>query len=376
MASVIIEKRVGKTGNITHRAKVQQTHGGKVVERLSNTFKKKTLAKTWANKIKIEMEDKYERLKAGHYRPEAERDEVTVGNLIRMYIEHFNLSKDNDRTRFYVLKSFLNYEISSILASNLRAADLIKYCEERTKDPTEPKPQTIYHDVTYLKSVMLLAKEDFNVNADTKYHDEGYPVLKRRGLIGRQKDRSRRPTREELRLMEEHLIKRSEHKSAKIPYADILQISLLTAMRVSEITRIMWEDLDHDNKTIIIRHRKSPTDQENNHNEIPLLGGAYEIIMKQNKDPEKPDLIFPYNSRSITAGWQAVRKTLGIENLRYHDLRMESASRLAEMGLPIHIVARITGHKNINILHNIYARIDIKEFGKEGYAKYLKGDIS
>ena len=67
---------------------------------------------------------------------------------------------------------------------------------------------------------------------------------------------------------------------------------------------------------------------------------------------------------------------LNISNLRYHDLRREAASRLAEMGLPINIIARITGHKNINILHNIYAQIDIKEFGKKGYAKYLKEDIS
>ncbi|AGH82236.1 hypothetical protein PCNPT3_11500 [Psychromonas sp. CNPT3] len=43
MASVIIEKRVGKTGNISHRAKIQQTHEGKVIERLSKTFKTKIL---------------------------------------------------------------------------------------------------------------------------------------------------------------------------------------------------------------------------------------------------------------------------------------------------------------------------------------------
>ena len=147
-------------------------------------------------------------------------------------------------------------------------------------------------------------------------------------------------------------------------------------MRISEITRIQWTDLDHENKTIIIRDRKDPRNKSGNDNEIPLLGGAYEIIMKQKKDADKPELIFPYNPRSVTAGWQRVRKQLNISDLRYHDLRREAASRLAEMGLPINIVARITGHKNINILHNIYAKIDIKEFGKKGYAKYLKEDIS
>ena len=376
MASVIIEKRVGKTGNITHRAKVQQTHGGKVIDRLSKTFKTKTLAKTWANKIKKEMEDKFERVKAGIYRPESELDEITVGDLIRMYLEHPRLSQDVGRSKFYVLNSLLNYEISSVLASNLRASDLVKHCEERFNEPTTPSPQTIYHDVTYLKSVMEMAKGVFKVNADTRYHDEAIPSLINQKLIGRSQVRDRRPTREEIKLMEEHLIKRSEHRSAKIPYGDILQISLLTAMRISEITRIQWTDLDHENKTIIIRDRKDPRNKSGNDNEIPLLGGAYEIIMKQKKDPDKPESIFPYNPRSVTAGWQRVRKQLNISDLRYHDLRREAASRLAEMGLPINIVARITGHKNINILHNIYAKIDIKEFGKKGYAKYLKEDIS
>jgi len=372
MASIIIEKRVGKTGNISYRAKVQQSHEGKILERLSKTFKTKVLAKTWGNRIKKEIESKYEEIKAGTYRAKEKLDEVTVGELISMYLNHSKLSKGIGRTKSYVLKALLNYEISSIIASNLRACDVVKHCEERSNDTTSPTPSTIYHDVTYLKSVMDVAKGTLKINADSKYHEEAINTLKHQELIGRSKVRSRRPTREELKLMEEHLIKRSSHPTSKIPYGDILQISLLTAMRISEITRIKWTDLDHDNKTVIIRDRKDPREKEGNDLEIPLLGGAYEIIMSQKEKTKDSELIFPYNSRSVTSGWRTVRKKLNISNLRYHDLRREAASRLAEMGLPINIVARITGHKNINILHNIYARIDIKDFGKQGYSKYLK----
>jgi integrase len=234
--------------------------------RISKTFKTKTLAKTWSHKIKKEMEDKFERIKAGIYRPELDLDEVTVGDLIRMYLEHPRLSQDIGRTKFYVLNALLNYEISSVLASNLRAIDLVKHCEERINESTNPSPQTIYHDVTYLKSVMTMAKGVFKVNGDTKYHDEAIPSLINQKLIGRPNVRDRRPTREEIRLMEEHLIKRSEHRAAKIPFGDISQISLLTAMRVSEITRIKWTDLDHEIKTVIIRDRKDPRNKSGNDN--------------------------------------------------------------------------------------------------------------
>ncbi len=291
-----------------------------------------------------------------------------------MYLVHPRLSQKIGRTKGYVLNSLLNYDIANITASKLRADDLIQHCEFRLNDETKPTPQTVYHDITYLKSVIRTAKDVFKVNASTEYHDQATPTLEELGLIGRSRVRNRRPSKSELAMMEEELLKRQNHKSAKIPYCDILNFSILTAMRVGEITSIKWSDLDRENKTIIIRNRKDPRNKDGNDNEIPLLGGAFEILLKQEerKDPKHPNIIFPYNSRSISAGWQRVRQKLGIEDLRYHDLRREGASRLAEMGLPINIIARVTGHKNLNILQDIYAKIDIKEFGKLGYEKYIK----
>lgn len=373
MAAVLIEERKGKTGKVSYRAQVRSTKKGKILERKTKTFPTKTMAQKWADQTKTAMEQKLSDIEAGIHRPDLDLSEITVGELITQYLEHPRIAPDIGRTKYYVLSAMLNYDIADITASKLRADDLISHCEFRLGDDTKPTPQTVYQDVTYLRSVMSIAKSVFKVNASTSYHDEALPTLIDLKLIGRSQKRNRRPTRQELKLMEQHLNARADHHSAKIPFGDILQFSLLTAMRVSEITRIRWSDLDTENRTIIIRDRKDPRNKSGNDHEIPLLGGAFELVMKQKEriDPKEPDLIFPYNPRSISAGWQRVRDKLGIEDLRYHDLRREAASRLAEMGLPINIVARITGHKNINILHNIYAKIDVKEFGKEGYNKYI-----
>ncbi|MDE1248062.1 site-specific integrase [Vibrio aestuarianus] len=374
MAAVLIEQRTGKTGKVSYRAQVRSTKKGKIIERKTKTFPTKAMAQKWADQTKSAMEQKLNDIEAGIHRSDLDLSEITVGELITQYLEHPRISKDIGRTKYYVLAALLHYDIADITASKLRADDLIRHCEFRLKDDTKPTPQTVYQDVTYLKSVMSVAKTIFKVNANTTYHDDALPTLVDLKLIGRSHKRNRRPTRKELMLMEQHLTAREDHHAAKIPYGDILQFSLLTAMRVSEITRIRWSDLDTENRTIIIRDRKDPRNKSGNDHEIPLLGGAFELVIKQKEriDPTNPNLIFPYNPRSISAGWQRVRDKLGIEDLRYHDLRREAASRLAEMGLPINIVARITGHKNINILHNIYAKIDVKEFGKDGYSKYLK----
>lgn len=105
---------------------------------------------------------------------------------------------------------------------------------------------------------------------------------------------------------------------------------------------------------ILVRDRKDPRKKEGNHMIVPLLGESFEIALKQ---PNKGELIFPYNSRSVSAGFQRVRNELGIEDLRYHDLRREGASRLFEKGYSIEEVAQVTGHRNLNILWQVYTQL-------------------
>lgn len=73
------------------------------------------------------------------------------------------------------------------------------------------------------------------------------------------------------------------------------------------------------------------------------------------KRPQKNNtLICPYHSRSVTADFQHVRNELGIEGLRYHNLRREGASRLFDS---IEEVAQVTGHRNLNILWQVYTQL-------------------
>ncbi|CDL79824.1 Phage integrase (fragment) [Xenorhabdus cabanillasii JM26] len=87
---------------------------------------------------------------------------------------------------------------------------------------------------------------------------------------------------------------------------------------------------------------------------VPLLGDAWEIVQRQ---PKKSELIFPYNPKSVSAGFQIVRNDLGIQDLRYHDLRREGASRLFEAGFSIEEVAQVTGHRSLNVLVQVYTEL-------------------
>lgn len=374
MPTINIEKRKLKNG-FSFRARVRVTKFGKIIDKAEKTFSSREAAQKWANKTSKDLVRKHEEIRDGIYSEQSDTEklkEITVGELIVEYLKNPLTSNELGRTKRYVLESLLNYDISQVIVSKLSPNDLIQHCQFRLNDETKPTPQTVYHDITYLHSVVKRARQVFKVNANLSYHEEAVPELVSMKLIGRSGKRNRRPTREELKLLEEGLIEREKSRSSKIPYSDILQFSILSAMRVGEITNLQWSDVDHENKTIIVRNRKDPRRKENNNWEVPLLGEAYSILLNQKKRviSDKPNLIFPYDPRSISAGWQRVRNKLGIKDLRYHDLRREAASRLAEQGYDIRTVARITGHKNLNILYDVYSTMEVKNFAKTEYEKY------
>ncbi|CAI1606870.1 site-specific tyrosine recombinase XerC [Serratia liquefaciens] len=87
---------------------------------------------------------------------------------------------------------------------------------------------------------------------------------------------------------------------------------------------------------------------------VPLLGEAWEIVMRQKRASK---FIFPFNEKSISVAFVQVKDKVGIEDLRYHDLRREGASRLFEAGFSIEEVAQVTGHKNLNTLWQVYTEL-------------------
>ena len=115
---------------------------------------------------------------------------------------------------------------------------------------------------------MKKAKPVFNVNANYAIFDEAVPVLVDMGLVGKSQKRTRRPTDNEIDRLKEGLQARQDFRpngKTRIPYIDILDFSILTCMRIGEVCKLRWEDLNQEHKTIIVRDRKDPRKKEGNH---------------------------------------------------------------------------------------------------------------
>jgi hypothetical protein len=93
--------------------------------------------------------------------------------------------------------------------------------------------------------------------------------------------------------------------------------------------------------------------------ELALLSHLYTIAIKEWRlglvmnpvsmiwEPNEKGEIRGYR---IEKAWADVKKHAGVPDLRFHDLRHESVSRLVELGLPDQEVASISGHRSMQML--------------------------
>jgi integrase len=70
---------------------------------------------------------------------------------------------------------------------------------------------------------------------------------------------------------------------------------------------------------------------------------------------------------SVKRSFDAVRKIVGIEDLRFHDLRHTAATRLVAQHIPLPEVGRILGHSEINTTYR-YANADLDTVSRAGKA--------
>jgi integrase len=345
MASFSIKKRTLKSGESRFTVDVVVKKNSAIIHRESKTFRKKEFARTYGTKRVRELENP----------DSAQQKSVPLYVLLDKFMEEPDLWDKAGRTKQYVIKLLRDCEIVKIESNKLRTSDLIQHCKDRKA--AGAGGATIYHDIAYLRAIMKRAKPVFDIVANFQIFEEAVPVLIDMGLIGKSQKRTRRPTSEELERLKIGLKKRESHRpngKTRIPFTDILEFSILTCMRVGEVCKLRWEDLNQEHKTILVRDRKDPRKKQGNHMIVPLLGESFDIALKQQNTNS---LIFPYNPRSVSAGFQRVRNDLGIKDLRYHDLRREGASRLFEKGYSIEEVAQVTGHRNLNILWQVYTQL-------------------
>lgn len=314
----------------------------------TRTFPTKTAAKAWGDRMDRELADH-------EARGGTPGEETTIGELIDWRINELASIRAVSKTHSGNMTR-IREGLGDIVARRLKANDVIEHARRRIRGDhmmangviiPACAPATMNVELGFLSELLKLAGPMKGVKLASDPVAEARPVLRLLRLVGRSKRRDRRPTEDELQRLREHF--RAAAWRSTIPMVDIIDFAVLTAKRESEITRLLWSDVDAANRTALLRDAKHPRKKAGNHKRFPLLGDAWPIVQRQPKG-EADGPIFPYNPNSVGTAFTRACAKLRIEDLCFHDLRHEATSRLFEQGYDIPEVAAVTLHESWNEL--------------------------
>lgn len=293
---------------------------------LTKTFADKTEAEEWARKQEVDLD-------GGKSVGVHGQKGILFGDAVDRFLKE---TKNDSKTTTYILKR-LKASLGKKYLERLTDEDVVRYIKDQRFSPASGAMH-----FSYLSSVLRMAKIGWKyfVPEIMPHARERLNIL---GLIGKSTERTRRPTEEELELLEGYAW------PTPIPMADIVRFAYINGYRQAEICRIAYKTTDLEKKTTLIEDRKDPKKKKGNNQIVPVLPSALEIIKRQKK-VVGDDRIFPFDPQTISTYFSQACKVLGIEDLHFHDLRHEAASRMFELGYKIEEVALVTGHKDWKML--------------------------
>ena len=142
-----------------------------------------------------------------------------------------------------------------------------------------------------------------------------------------------------------------------------------TGMRKGELLALTYEDIDFENKTIminknfqIVKKERLITDPKTPRGRRVIA--VNDIVLNCIKDlwntsykPNKTDKIFYLSKDSLKRQLDTACKKAGVPRIRVHDLRHSHASYLLSNGVNIVILSRRLGHEKVQTTLNIYCHI-------------------
>lgn len=323
------------------RWRVQVRRKGQAV---SETFRRHEDAKTWA----ADAERQIERGQA--VRASRIARLTTFGELIDLHVADMKeVARAPGRSKEATLL-MLKRRLGDLRLDQLTRERLLEFGRERSQEGAGAV--TVSMDLGFIKTVLVHAAAVHGLHLSAEPVDLARAALRRLGLVGKSRERDRRPTEDELERLFAYFDRK---RQPSVPMTRVIKFAIATAMRQEEIFRVTWTDLDTRSRMLNIRDRKDPRQKRGNDQRIPLLAvsgfDAMALVEEQRSQrSNQSDRIFPFHHKTAGTAFTRACQALRIADLHFHDLRHEGASRLFEAGFRIEHVALVTGHKDWKML--------------------------
>lgn len=285
----------------------------------SKTFELKSDAEKWARKIERDMD-------AGAWR-DTRRSVVgalSVKDLLEKYQAAVTPKKKGSDQEKFRLRVLANSRLAAISLDKLRVVDIVEFRNWRLKTV---KANTVRNDINTLSAAIEWARSELQLGVDNPAAQVKKPSP------GRGRDRRLQVGEEKALLAECSPAMRA-----------LVLVALETGMRLGELCALDWLHVDLEKRTARLLDTKNGDGRG-----VPLSTAAVSAIKSLPKAKAGP--VFGVAARSATVMFSRTCKRAGIEGLRFHDLRHEAMSRLAERGdFNVLELAAISGHKTLAML--------------------------
>ncbi|MEE1895668.1 tyrosine-type recombinase/integrase [Pseudomonas otitidis] len=312
---------------------------------------------------------------AGVFVSRNEAESTSFAKALEMYAEQVTSKKRSSDSELSRIQALQRHPLALRSLASIRGADMASYRDQRLAEGLAAA--TVRRELALISHVFTIARKEWRMESLSN------PVeLIRQPSVDDARDRRILSadvwTLRDGVLICEHLDELEMicrcSRSTELPH--IVRFAVETGMRRSEIAGLLRANVDVRKRTATL-----PTTKNGSARGVPLSSRAVEIIKNQPKREDglvfksRPDTITKAFNDAVTDARQAylegltlhmranstpqramerlIREDPFLVNFRFHDLRHEATSRLAEI-FPLHELTKITGHKDTRMLMRYY----------------------
>ncbi len=302
----------------------------------SRTFDSKAEARAWATHIESEME-------RGVFHDRSEAEKTTLGEIIRRYLRDVSPGKKGAESEQYRLGAILRDDpIADIKMAALSGKLMAAWRDKRLQNVSG---STTNRDLALLSAVINWARREQDIHIENPISSIRRPPESR--------GRTRRLTAGEEEKLLAALVTPPTGIRGRLTdprnrwMHSLVVFAIETAMRRSEILRLTWKDVHIEQRYVHLVDSKNGETRD-----VPLSTRAVSILQALQK--HESGHVFPISADSVKKSFNRAAIRAGLENLRFHDLRHEATSRLAQKLSNVLELSSVTGHKNLGMLKRYY----------------------
>ena len=346
-----ITQRKLVNGSIRYRAEIRINRKDLPIYKESKTFGSKKVAAIWLAKREAEIEENPEILFG-----QEDVIDLTLSNAISKYLAE--VGAEYGRTKTYSLKLIQKFPIARHVITKIKSTHIAEHVALRKKgiedlglDPVASS--TLQHELLHIRGVLSHAAVMWDIDIDLNAFDKATAQLRKTRQISSSQKRDRLPTNDELMALTKYFVQKWRNPNYSYPMHLIIWFAIYSCRREAEITRMKLIDFDRHNNSWKIRDLKNPTGSKGNHKEFNVLPECKKIIellletevrARMLKRGYGDEYLIPLSPKTIGGEFRKACKLLGIDDLRFHDLRHDGCTRLAEQGFTIPQIQQVSLH--------------------------------